>query len=98
MLERTLRHVKELRKRPGTAVARGQEIAATTIRPFFEKLIADYTAWPDVVDHFRGFRLTSPRMPMTSRARPADALSKKERRRSPRTRRRPGAPESGHAV
>jgi hypothetical protein len=55
MLERTLRHVKELEEAAQERLSRvDQEIAAATIRPFFEKLIADYTAWPDVVDHLRG--------------------------------------------
>jgi lon-related putative ATP-dependent protease len=55
MLERTLRHVNELQEAAQERLSRvDQEIAAATIRPFFEKLIADYTAWPDVVDHLQG--------------------------------------------
>jgi hypothetical protein len=55
MLERTLRHVNELEEAAQERLSRvDQEIAAATIRPFFEKLIADYAAWPDVVDHLQG--------------------------------------------
>jgi lon-related putative ATP-dependent protease len=54
-LERTVRHVNELEEAAQEQLSHlDQEIAAATIRPFFDKLIADYTDWPDVVDHLQG--------------------------------------------
>jgi lon-related putative ATP-dependent protease len=54
MLERTVRHVNELEEAAQERLSSvDQEIAAAAIRPFFEKLIADYAAWPDVVDHLQ---------------------------------------------
>jgi len=51
-LERTLRQIRELEE---AALARlrnlDQEVAAVTIRPFFERLRQEYTAWPDVVSY-----------------------------------------------
>ncbi len=51
-LERTLRQVRELEE---AAQARltdlDHEVAAATIRPFFEKLSGDYGDWPDVVSY-----------------------------------------------
>ncbi len=50
MLERTVRQIQELEEAAQQQLARlDQEIAAATIRPFFEKLIREYEAWPDVV-------------------------------------------------
>ncbi len=55
MLERTVRRVRELEEAAQERLARlDQEIAAATIRPFFERLITDYTAWPDVGAFLQG--------------------------------------------
>jgi lon-related putative ATP-dependent protease len=55
MLERTMRHVHELEEAAEERLSRlDQEIAATTIRPFFDKLIAEYTTWSDVVEYLQG--------------------------------------------
>jgi lon-related putative ATP-dependent protease len=55
MLERTMRHVNELEEEAQQQLSRlDQDIAAATIRPFFEKLSAEYTEWPDVVDYLQG--------------------------------------------
>ncbi len=55
LLERTLRQVREMEE---AAQARlnnlDREIAAATIRPFFEKLAAEYRDWPDVVSYLAG--------------------------------------------
>jgi lon-related putative ATP-dependent protease len=50
MLERTLRQVHELEEAAQARLAHlDREIVAAAIRPFFDKLRADYTDWPDVV-------------------------------------------------
>lgn len=54
-LERTLRQVQELEEVAQERLAHlDQEIAATAIRPFFEKLGGDYADWPDVQRYLAG--------------------------------------------
>ena len=55
VLERVMRQVRELEEAAQERLAHlDQEIAAATISPFFEKLIAEYRDWPDVVAYLRG--------------------------------------------
>jgi len=55
MLERTVRQIQELEATAQQQLARlDQQIAAATIRPFFEKLRGEYAAWPDVVAYLEG--------------------------------------------
>jgi lon-related putative ATP-dependent protease len=52
VLERTMRQVRELEEAAQERLTHlDQEIAAAAIRPFFEKLLADYRDWPDVVGY-----------------------------------------------
>ncbi len=54
-LERTVRQVRELTEAAQARLANlDQEIAASTIRPMFEKLAAQYADWPDVLAYLNG--------------------------------------------
>ena len=57
-LERTMRQVAEITEAAQARLANlDQEIAATTIRPLFEKLAAEYAAWPDVLAYLAGVQV-----------------------------------------
>lgn len=56
-LERTVRQVHELEEQAQAQLARlDQEIAAAAIKPFFDRLAAQYGSWPDVVDYLTGMQ------------------------------------------
>jgi lon-related putative ATP-dependent protease len=84
-LERTLRQVLELEEAAQERLSHlDQEIAAATIRPFFDRLTPDYADWPDVLgylasiqahiaEHTDEFRAGSvPDQPDAEREPPAD--------------------------
>jgi len=49
-LERTMRQVREITEAAQARLANiDREVAAATIRPMFEKLLAEYAEWPDVL-------------------------------------------------
>ncbi len=57
LLERTGRQVQELEEAAQGRLANlDQEIAAAAIRPFFDRLLPDYAAWPDVVAYLEGMQ------------------------------------------
>lgn len=57
LLERTGRQVQELEEAAQARLANlDREIAAAVLRPFFERLLSDYTDWPDVIAYLQGMQ------------------------------------------
>jgi predicted ATP-dependent protease len=83
-LERTVRQVREVEEAAQAKLAHlDQEIAAATIRPFFEKLAGEYTTWADVVSYLEGVQKHIAEHAEQFKARSSEAPAQNEKENPP---------------